>query len=144
MYPEQIDKLIATNYKLIALETDSPRQSINDFRSQAREGKAIYVWEKDLGLHRLEAEHITLPKTKTPEMVLNYINKSNLFGIYLLLGFNKDLIKPSLHAIMTQIASTPRQNKMIIFMDNDFNYPQKLMDKLLIVQESEVQKHEIV
>ncbi len=140
MHQEHLEKLISTGYKLISLETDSPEQTLNDFRPLVREGKAIYAWEKERGLSRMEAGHITLPKTKTPEMVLKYIEQSNLFGIYLLVGFSKELAQPMLRPTIEQIATDKRHSKIIIFIDHNFTYPQKMLDKLLIVQEKEVRE----
>lgn len=138
MNQEHLEKLILTGYKLIALETDSPEQTINDFRPLVRESKAIYLWEKNTGLSRMEASHINIPNTKTPEMVLNHIKQSKLYGIYLLIGFNSDLAKPGIQSTLHQIADDTSSNKVIIFIDNNFNYPHKLMSKLLIAQEPEV------
>ncbi len=138
MNQKHLEKLISTGYRLIALETDSPEQTINDFRPLIREGKAIYQWEKNTGLSRMEASHINIPNTKTPEMVINHIKQSKLYGIYLLIGFNNDIAKPGILSTLNQIADDKRPNKTIIFIDNYFNYPQKLMNKLLITQEPEV------
>jgi hypothetical protein len=138
MNQEHLEKLISTGYKLIALETDSPEQTINDFRPLVREGKAIYLWEKNTGLSRMEASHITIPNTKTPDMVINHIRQSNLYGVYLLVGFNNDIAKYSLQSSFEQIADDRKSNKIIIFIDHYFNYPHKLMRKLLITQEPSV------
>ena len=138
MNREHLVKLISTGYKLIALETDSPEQTLNDFRPLVREGKAIYQWDSNTGLSRMEVSHINIPNTKTPEMVLNHIKQSNLYGIYLLVGFNNDIVKPNIQSMLNQIADDTSSSKVIIFIDNYFNYPQKLMNKLLITQEPEV------
>lgn len=140
MQKEHLEKLISTDYKLIAVETDSPEQTISDFRPLVREGKAIYVWENNIGLSRLEAAHIHIPNTKTPEMVLNHIKQSKLYGIYLLVGFGKNLAQPGLFNTFEQIAKDSNQEKVIIFIDSYFNYPHKLMNKLLITQEPEVRE----
>ena len=138
MNQEHLDKLIATGYKLIALETDSPEHSINDFRPLVREGKAIYQWENNTGLSRMEVSHINIPNTKTPEMLLNHIKQSKLYGIYLLVGFNSHISKPGILATLNQIANDTNSNKVIIFIDNSFDYPYQLLSELLITQEPEV------
>ena len=94
----------------------------------------------------MEAAHISIPKTNTPESVLIYIQKSKLFGIYLLLGFNKDLGKQSLHPILKQITAEEKMDKIVVFIDNHFDFPLSyyslsLMGKTLMVQEAEVQAH---
>lgn len=140
MQHEHLEKLMSTGYKLIAVETDSPEKTISDFRPLVREGKAIYVWENNTGLSRLEASHIKIPNTKTPEMVLNHIKQSKLYGIYLLVGFSKEMAKPGLLNTFEQIATDSNQKKVVVFIDSYFNYPQKLMNKLLITQENEVRE----
>jgi len=136
MRQDNIEKLIATGYKLIALETDSPDKTLNDFRPLVREGKAIYTWEKNSGLSRMEASHIKLPNTQTPEMVLKHIKQSKLFGIFLLIGFNHELASPFLLETLKSIGTDEKQNKIIIFIDHHFKYPQQLMHKLLITSET--------
>jgi len=138
MLQEHIEKLISTGYKLIALETNSPEQSVNDFRPLVREGKAIYVWESDSGLRRMEASHITIPNSQTPEMVINHIQQSKLFGIYLLVGFNKALNLPNTGSKLKQFIADKKNNKVIIFIDSHFDYPHNLMANILIAQEPEV------
>lgn len=138
MNQDNLEKLISTGYKLIALETDSPEQTINDFRPLVRESKAIYQWENNTGLSRLEASHINIPNTKTPEMVINHIKQSKLYGIYLLLGFNSNIAKPAILSALNQIADDNSSNKVIIFIDKYFNYPHHLMSNLLITQEPDV------
>ena len=140
MQQEHLEKILLTGYKLIAIETNSPEQTIIGFRPLVRQGKAIYVWENNTGLSRLEASHINIPNTKTPEMVLSHIKQSKLYGIYLLVGFSKEIGKPALFDTFEQIASDTNEKKIVIFIDNYFNYPYNLMDKLLITQESDVRK----
>lgn len=139
MNKEHLEKLIATGYKLITIETNSPEQTINDFQPLVREGKAIYLWKKNVGLNRIEASHINIPNTKTPDMVLNHIKQSNLYGIYLLVGFNNNLAKPHVINTLEQIVANNKKN-IIFFIDNNFNYPYKLMNNLLISQEAEVKE----
>ncbi len=140
MQHEHINKLIATGYKLIAVETDSPEQTIIDFRPLVREGKAVYVWQNNCGLSRLEATHINIPNTKTAEMVLNHIKQSKLYGIYLLVGFSKIIAQPGLLETFEQIVNDSNHRKVIIFIDSHFDYPHKLMSKLIITQEADVKK----
>ncbi len=138
MNQDNLETLLATDYKLIALETDSKEKSVNDFRPLVRDGKAIYLWENNQGLSRMEASHIHIPNTRTPEMVLNHIMQSKLYGVYLLLGFNEDLSRPALQATLHQIAGDVDSHKTVIFIDNEFSYPQTLMSKLLLTQEPEL------
>jgi len=141
MLQEHLEKLIETGYKLISLETNSPEQTINDFRPLIREGKAIYLWDNETGLRRMEASHIIIPNTKTPEMVLNHIKQSKLYGIYLLLGFSKELVKQGLHSDLSQIAAGDKTNKIVIFIDSHFNFPHALISKILMAQEPDVREH---
>ncbi len=138
MLQENLNKILQTGYKLIALETNNPEQSINDFRPLGREGKAIYIWEKGSGLYRMEASHIKIPNTTSPEMVINHIRQSKLFGIYLLVGFSSELKDRNLIPILDQIIQQKNGNKTIILVDHYFEYPHKIMGNLLITQEPDV------
>ncbi len=144
MQQENLKKILQTGYKLIALETNNPEQTINDFRPLVREGKAIYIWEKGIGLYRMEASHIKRPNTTTPEMVINHIRQSKLFGIYLLVGFSTELKDRNLIPFLDQIIQQKKGDKTIILVDHYFEYPHKIMGNLLITHEPDVKaEHEL-
>lgn len=136
-----IEKLIATNYTLFALETNSPEKIINSFRYFGRTGRATYVWEDEQGLSRLEAAHITLPNTETPLQVLTYIQNSRHFGIYLIKGFNKFIRNEELQSKMKQLSDKPPElkqdkiQKSVVFLDKNFKLPEKLLSQFLMMQE---------
>ena len=136
MLQQHLENLLASNYRLISLTSDSAEQSVNDFRPLVRESKAIYVWAEHKGLRRLEASHIDIPKTETAELVLNYIEQSQLYGIYLLLGFNRELAKQSVLASLINIANEKNISKTVIFIDNHFNYPKPLLGHILTTREA--------
>jgi len=140
MQAEHLEKLIATDYKLFAIESASTIRTIREFQPMVRAGKAIYAWQQDSGLHRLEASHINIPKTQTPEMVLNYIQKSKHFGIYLLVDFKQNMFKYETLQALEQISHDSNYNKIIIFINDYCHYPPKLMNQLLITQEPEVKE----
>ncbi len=136
-----IEKLIATNYTLFALETNSPEKIINSFRYFGRTGRATYVWEDQQGLSRLEAAHITLPNTETPLQVLTYIENSHHFGIYLIKGFNKFIQNQELLLKLKQLSEKMPEpgmdkiQKSVIFLDKKFKLPEKLLNQFLLMQE---------
>ena len=138
MLQQHLENLLATNYRLISLTTDSVEQSVNDFQPLVRESKAIYVWTEQTGLRRIEVSHIDIPKTETPERVLNYIAQSQLYGIYLLVGFNKELTKYTVLTTLLNIAKEQHINKTIILIDNHFNYPQALLAHILTTRETDI------
>jgi hypothetical protein len=140
MLKEHIEKLIRTSYKLITLETNSPIKSIDDFRPLVRDGKAIYLWKKETGLRRVETSHISIPNTSTPELVLKHIKQNKLYGIYLLVGFNKELKKRELHPFLKQIAIEKNKRTIVILIDDHFDYPHILINDILMTQEPEVRK----
>lgn len=144
MHQDHLEKLISSGFKLITLETDSPEQSINDFRPLVREGKAIYLWEAGSGLRRMEASHIMIPKTQSSEMVLQHIKQNKHYGVYLLVGFGKELSNKLLQPMLKEIIEEDSNNKVIIFIDSQFEYPSKLMSNLLMTQEYDVRKRQIL
>ncbi len=140
MQEEHLEKLITTDYKLIAIETASVKDTVRDFTAMVREGKAVYAWQEDEGLYRLEASHIHIPKTKTPEMILKHIKQSKLYGVYLLIDFQKHITQSNLHHLVQQISHDKNINKVIIFINNYSHYSPHLLEKLLITQEVDVKK----
>jgi len=136
-----IEKLIATDYTLFTLETASPEKIIDSFRYFGRTGRATYVWEDTSGLYRLEASHIRLPNTETPLQVLNYIQNNHHFGIYLLKGFNKFMHKNELQFILKKLSdekydkNSGSVQKAVIFLDNTFKLPEKLLNHFLMAQD---------
>ena len=143
MLQEHLEKLISTGYKLVALETDSPQQSINDFRPLVREGKAIYLWEEASGLRRMEASHIEIPNTKTPEQVLKHIINSKHYGVYVLVGLGKEL-REALQPQLKSFIADQKNKKKIIFVDSHFQYPYNLMGDIVIAQETAVKEREMM
>ena len=132
-----IEKLIATNYTLFALQSAYPEKIINSFRYFSRTGRAAYIWEDTLGLSRLEATHISLPNTETPQQVLNYIQNSRHFGIYLLKGFNKFLQNEELQFTMKHLSDKNSETiqKSVILLDDTFTLPENLLNRFLMAQE---------
>jgi hypothetical protein len=146
MHSNHLKKLIATEYTLFSLETMSVEKTVSDFRPLVREGKAVYQWQNNVGLSRIEASHIHLPNTKTPEMVLKYIKQNKLYGIYLLMNFNQHLSNFHLQPILQQLANADMNHNSnnTIMIDTHFNYPQNLLSKLLITQEPNVKTTQIL
>lgn len=136
-----IEKLIATDYRLFTLQTTAPEKIVKSFRYFSRTGRAAYVWEDTRGLSRLEASHITLPNTETPLQVLNYIQNSRHFGIYLLKGFNRFMKNDELQSILKQLADKKTdktrnsEQQAVIFLDSAFKLPEKLLSHFLMTQE---------
>jgi hypothetical protein len=136
MRQEQLEQLLESEFAFIALETDDPEQSIHDFRPLVREGKAIYLWDKHSGLRRMEASHISIPNTGTPEQVIKHIKQSKLYGIYLLMGFDKVLADKALFPLFKDILDAPKADKKLLFIDHGFQYPHHLLSDILITKEN--------
>jgi len=125
-YLQQLEKVLETRFKLLSIETyDTDR--VNDLFTQMSRfsHKAIYMYLLNEGMHRLDAGHITIPRTRTPVEVLDYIDNTPHFGIYILREFNNALEDKKIIAKLKQIA-TGNKNRLIILLGEYIELPREL------------------
>lgn len=125
-YLQQLEKVLETRFKLASIETYDTDRVTEVFTQLSRfSHKAIYMHQQDEGMHRLGAEHITIPRTRTATEVLEHIDNTPHYGIYILRDFNTALDDRKIIAKLKQIA-TGNKNKLVILLSEYIDLPREL------------------
>ena len=91
-YLDQLDKMLDADYRLVSMETYDVSRVQDLFTQITRfSNKAFYAWEPGVGMHRIGASHITIPRTQTIDDLLTHINNSKHFGVYVINGLTDEL-----------------------------------------------------
>lgn len=122
---ERINKLTEQSYPIVYFETLRSVHIVELFKNLSLcSSKAIYHWQPETGMYRMDANHIMIPRTIDSEDVLNTINSMAHFGVFVLTGFNEHVQDRKVVSILKKISSTHRANpKMIILLGNNIDIP---------------------
>ena len=125
-YLDQLDQMLDANFRLVSIETYDPQRVTDLFTQLSRfSNKAFYFWEDNQGLHRVGAAHIKIPRTTTAKELLNHIENSKHFGVYILRDFNKAMEDEKNIQLLLKIASGDI-NKVVIFLSDYIELPKAL------------------
>ena len=132
---EHIEKLLSTNLRLVGLESNQYERILSGFRDYSRySGKAVYVWENQKGLYRMDSSHIKIPNTHTPVQILQHIEKVRYFGIYLLKGFNQFLGEAQTQILLRNMSRSINAYKLAIMIDEKLVIPQAMIGQILLTK----------
>jgi len=125
---ERINKLTEQSYPIVYFETLRSLHIVELFKNLSLcSSKAIYHWQPETGMYRMDANHIMIPRTVDPEDVLNTINSMAHFGVFVLTDFNRHIKDRKIVNVLKKISSTHRANpKMIIFLGSKMDIPSDL------------------
>jgi hypothetical protein len=91
-YLNPIEKMLDSGYRIIAMESYEVDHVCDLFLELSRHSKKpFYLAQPEQALFRLGASHISIPKTKLPEDLMEYIESSQHFGIYILRSYTEIL-----------------------------------------------------
>lgn len=126
-YLDQLDQMLDANFRIVSIETYDPERVTDLFTQLSRfSNKAFYLWEKDLGLHRIGASHIKIPRTGPEKELLKHIEGSKHFGVYILRDFNSALENEKNIQALMKIASGD-VNKVVVLLADFINLPKALV-----------------
>jgi len=125
---ERINKLTEQSYPIVYFETLRSVHIVELFKNLSLcSSKAIYHWQPETGMYRMDANHIMIPRTVEPEDVLNTINSMAHFGVFVLTDFNQHIKDQKIVNVLKKISSTHRANpKMIILLGSKMDIPSDL------------------
>lgn len=125
-YLQQLEKVLDTPYKLMSMETyDTDRVGEVLTLLGRFSHKPIYMHLPNEGMHRLGAAHITIPRTRTAHEVLEYIDKTPHYSIYILRNFNEALEDKKIVDKLRKIGTgSPR--KLVILLSEYIELPPQL------------------
>jgi len=125
---DRINKLTEQSYPLVYFETLRSVHIVELFKNLSLcSSKAIYHWQPDTGMYRMDANHIMIPRTIDPEDVLNTIESMAHFGIFVLTGFDEHVENRKIVSILKKVAESHNTKpKMIILLGSKINIPDDL------------------
>jgi hypothetical protein len=132
-----LQKIAKSPYILAGIESNQPFRIRELFqRFSIATGCGVYEsTEEGCGLRRIGFEHISIPKTRTPEEMLNYILSARHYGIYLFTDFSSHLASETLHQLIHQIkAKEDGVRRLIVLLEEEITIPPKLAPLMLKVQ----------
>lgn len=125
---ENINKLTEQNYPLVYFETLQSVHIIELFkRLSLASSKAIYHWQPETGLYRMDANHIMIPRSIEPEELLQTIHSMAHFGVFVLSNFAAHMQDPCIIELLKNISSMHKVNpKMVILLGSNIKIPNDL------------------
>lgn len=91
-YLNPIEKMLDSGYRIITMESYEVDHVCDLFLELSRYSKKpFYLAQPEQPLFRLGASHILIPKTKLPEDLMEHIESSQHFGIYILRNYTEIL-----------------------------------------------------
>ncbi len=91
-YLNPIEKMLDSGYRIITMESYEVDHVCDLFLELSRHSKKpFYLAQPEQPLFRLGASHISIPKTKLPEDLMEHIESSQHFGIYILRNYTEIL-----------------------------------------------------
>jgi hypothetical protein len=125
-YLDQLEKILDQGYRLVSMETYDVSRVIDLFTELSRfTNKAYYCWNAGVGVHRIGASHITIPRTQTAKDLLTHIKNSKHYGIYILTNLKDELEDEYVVQELRRIA-VEKEPKVIVLLDEFIALPPAL------------------
>jgi hypothetical protein len=119
-----LEKLVNTQFNLIAVETQQASTILDTFREYSNlKGEAVYVWKKNIGLYRQDLSHVKIPQTATVQQALNYIQKHQQDSIFIFTDFAEQLDNILVNNALFNFSKT--QTKKLFLLDEQLDLPEK-------------------
>jgi len=125
-YLNQLEKLLESGHRIITMETYEVSRVCDLLLELSRfSDKPYYLAQPEQPMHRLGASHIGIPKTQNPEDLLEHIEASQHFGIYILKDYAEVLDDSDVVEDLISIA-TGDIHKVVIIIAEHLKLPNQL------------------
>ncbi len=125
-YLNQLEKMLESGHRLIAMETYEVNRVCDLLLELSRfSSKPYYLAQPEQAMHRLGASHIGIPKTHHPEDLMEHIEASQHFGVYILSNYAEILDDSDLVEDLINIA-TADIHKIVVLIAENIKLPEKL------------------
>ncbi|MCK5386696.1 MAG: hypothetical protein KAJ39_05900 [Gammaproteobacteria bacterium] len=126
-YLNQLEKMLESGHRIIAMESYEVNRVCDLLLELSRySSKPYYLAQPEQAMHRLGASHIGIPKTRTPEDLLEHIEATQHFGIYILRDYAEILDDNDLVEDLINIA-TGDEHKVVIMIAEHLKLPAQLI-----------------
>lgn len=121
------DEILGNDRHLIAIETTRANDIVQQFRQFAlRSGGALYLWTEEVGITNLRESDLPVPGSQRLHDALRHIANSLHGGIYVFVGFSKQLRSPATSVIRQLARQTGPGAKKVVFVDAKVRLPEGL------------------
>jgi len=122
---DSINKLTEQNYPIVYFETLQSVHVVELFKNLSlASSKAIYHWQPETGMYRMDAKHIMIPRSVEAEDLLKTIHSMAHFGVFVLSNFSEYIQDRKIVDLLKKISSMHAVNpKMVILLGSKMNIP---------------------
>jgi len=125
-YLTQLEQMLESGYRLVSIETYDTDRVSDLFTQLSRfSNKAYYMSEPDASMYRIGASHIAIPRTQDTTDLLEHIDGSQHFGIFILRDFNHALENKENVKLLHKIA-TSDIDKVVLLLSESLDLPKAL------------------
>ena len=125
-YLSQLEKMLESGHRIITMETYEVDRICDLLLELSRfSPKPYYLAQPEQPMHRLGASHIGIPRTKTPEDLMEHIEASRHFGIFIVRDYTEILDKEDLVEDLINIAMSD-DHKVIVMVAENITLPDQL------------------
>ena len=125
-YLNQLEKMLESGNRVITMETSEVDRVCDLILELSRfSAKPYYLTQPETAMYRLGASHIGIPRTNTPEDLMEHIEASQHFGIYVLRNYTEILDDGDLVEDLISIA-TGDVHKVVVMIAQHIKVPNNL------------------
>ena len=125
-YLNQLEKMLESGYRVITMESYEVDRVCDLLLELSRfSNKPYYQASPGQPMHRLGASHIGIPRTNEPDDLMEHIEASRHFGIYILRNYTEILNDDDLVEDLISIA-TGDVHKVVLMVAEYIEVPNKL------------------
>lgn len=125
------ESLLSTDKNLIIMSTPDPALALTQLRQLAmRGGQAVYVWQPQSGIAPLREASPKVAGTERLGDALRHIQRSRHFGIYLLLGAEREMRGEHVGLLQSISESDNAAPRKLAFLGSSFNMPADLVESV--------------
>ena len=125
-YLNQLEKMLESGHRIITMESYEVDRVCDLLLELSRfSTKPYYLAQPEQPMHRLGASHIGIPKTKSPEDLMEHIEATHHFGIYVLKNYaelldHEDMVEDLINVV------TGDAHKIVVIVAEHIKVPSKL------------------
>lgn len=125
-YLNQLEKMLESGHRIITMETDEVSRVGDLLLELSRfSSTPYYLAQPEQAMFRLGASHIGIPRTQTASDLLEHIEASQHFGIYILQNYSEVLDNEDLVEDLINIA-TGDAHKVVVMVSEHLKLPNQL------------------
>jgi hypothetical protein len=125
-YLNQLEKMLESGHRLITMESYEVDRICDLLLELSRfSTKPYYLAQPEQAMYRLGASHIGIPRTHTPEDLMEHIEASQHFGIYILRNYTQILDDEDMVEDLINIA-TGDIHKIVVMVAEHIKLPEQL------------------